>query len=115
MWTNSNPAAACKSNPEYYLQLLDKDTRCLLERYLVKNLPELNFTCDDSYRIPKVVDEVTTMLVINDPFISDRVWTTPRPKVAEVMIFRLHGVIATVDEHFRCIYHLIRCDTTNLI
>jgi GTPase SAR1 family protein len=73
------------SRSETFFHWLAPDTLHLIEQKLTQELPELNFTCDNTYKIPVAGhDGNEVMLVINDPFISNSTWAT-RTKMAEWM------------------------------
>jgi len=68
---------------EYYMQLLPKDIVNLIDQYLMNPLPDLDFTCDDTYRIKIQMEDHDEMIQIKDLYLNDRSWATSNPKFEE--------------------------------
>jgi len=68
---------------QYYIQLLPKDIVNLIDRFLMNELPDLEFTCDDSYRSKFQMDENQVHLQVKDPYLTQRTWATSNPKFDE--------------------------------
>jgi hypothetical protein len=75
--------------PQYYPQLLPRDTIMVIDKFLQNPIPELDFQCDDVYRTKVSIDNKTTMLIVKDIHITDRTWGGSITKFDEVISVRI--------------------------